>query len=227
MPEQAAIFDMDGLLVDSEPLWHLAEVEIFGALGVPLLRAQTRSTKGMFVDEVVQYWFDRYPWSGPSVSDVVAQVLLRVQQLILERGVMLPGAREAVEAMAQRGPIALASSTPRPLIEVVLDHIGLRDFFPVICSAQDEAYGKPHPAVFLTAAQQLEIAPERCCVFEDSPAGILAAKAARMVCVAVPEPSDRDLNEVRIADIVLDSLREFTPDLLAPFFEPNGTAAAE
>jgi sugar-phosphatase len=210
---------MDGLLVDSEPLWHEAEVEIFGELGVPLERAQTRVTKGMFVDEVTQFWFERFPWQGPTPQEVVGFVLARVEQLVLERGVALPGAIESVQVMASEGPIALASSTPRALIEVVLAHIGLSDAFPIICSAQDEAFGKPHPAVFLTAAKQLGVAAERCCVFEDSTAGVIAAKAARMVCVAVPERADRTAPEMGIADLVLDSLEGFSPHALDALFD--------
>ncbi len=205
---------MDGLLIDSEPLWHEAEVEIFGALGVPLLRAATRSTKGMFVDEVTQYWFDRFPWEGPTPQEVALQVLDRVGELVVERGQTMPGAIETVTAMSNSGPIALASSTPYDLIEVVLAHIGLSDAFEVICSAQDEEYGKPHPGVFLTTARKLGVSPENCCVFEDSLAGILAAKAARMICVAVPELSERKAPEVGIADIVLNSLSDFSPALL-------------
>jgi len=215
----AAIFDMDGLLLDSEPLWHIAEVEIFGELGVPLERAQTRSTKGMFVDEVANYWFERFPWEGPPVDEVTKMILVRVEELIIQQGAVLPGAREAVEAMAALVPVGLASSTPRFLIEIVLDHIGFSEYFDVICSAQDEAYGKPHPAVFLTAAQRLGVSPERCCVFEDAPAGIVAAKAARMVCVAVPDVEDRDRAELGIADLVLDTLESFRPGLLERFFE--------
>ena len=207
-PDRAAIFDMDGLLVDSEPLWHVAEVEILGALGVPLDRDGTRGTKGMFVDEVTTFWFARYPWAGPSPAEVAEQVVDRVGELTLERGVVLPGALEAVAAMDERGPIGLASSTPRRLIDVVLGHIGLSEAFAVICSAEDEAYGKPHPAVFLTAAALLGADAERCIVFEDAPAGVLAAKAGRMRCVAVPEVSDRSAVEIGLADIVLDSLAD-------------------
>ena len=197
---------MDGLLIDSEPLWHQAEGEILGDLGVPLERNATRATKGMFVAEVVDYWHERFPWDIPSQQVVTAQILDRVGELVTEVGQPLPGARATVDAMAERGPIALASSTPHRLIEVILDHLGLRDAFGIICSAEDEAYGKPHPAVFLTAADRLRIAPTRCVVFEDAPAGILAAKAARMACVAVPEASERDRPEVALADIVVDSL---------------------
>ncbi len=219
MPTRAAIFDMDGLLIDSEPLWHVAEVEVFGRLGVPLERAETRSTKGMFVDEVVAFWFARYPWGGPSQIEVRDEILVRVGQLVLERGTPMPGADAVVAAMAERGPIALASSTPRALIDVVLDHLGLGSAFPLICSAQDEAYGKPHPAVFLTAAAKLGIEPERCCVFEDAPAGVLAAKAARMACVAVPEEAERTNPQILIADVVLDSLLGFDPELVDQLLE--------
>jgi sugar-phosphatase len=203
---RAAIFDMDGLLVDSEPLWHLAEVEILGELGVPLDRDGTRGTKGMFVTEVVDHWHQRFPWSEPSQPAVVEQILDRVGELTIERGVVLPGALDTVVAMAARGPVALASSTPRRLIDVILAHIGLSDSFDAVCSAEDEDWGKPHPAVFLTAASAIGVVPQRCVVFEDSPAGVLAAKAGRMVCVAVPEASERDRSEMAIADIVLDSL---------------------
>jgi mannitol-1-/sugar-/sorbitol-6-/2-deoxyglucose-6-phosphatase len=218
-PGRAAIFDMDGLLIDSEPLWHEAEVEVFGRLGVPLERAATRSTKGMFVDEVVAYWHDRYPWDGPSRDQVRDEILERVGQLVVERGRPLPGAADVVAALAERGPVALASSTPHALIEVVLGTLGLAEAFPIVCSAEDEAYGKPHPAVFLTAAERLGVDPERCCVFEDAPAGVLAAKAARMVCVAVPEAAERSNPHVLIADVVLESLEGFDPGLVDQLLE--------
>ncbi len=211
-PARAAIFDMDGLLIDSEPLWHEAEVEIFGGLGVPLERAETRSTKGMFVTEVTRYWFDRFPWDGPTPDEVASAVVDRVGVLAVEKGRPMPGAHDTVAAMAAAGPIALASSTPHRLIAVILAHLGLENAFPIICSAEDEEYGKPNPAVFLTAAKALGVAPDRCCVFEDAPAGVLAAKAGRMVCVAVPEPADRSLPEIQLADVVLDSLEDLDLD---------------
>jgi len=127
MTIEATLFDMDGLLIDSEVLWHEAEIEIFGGLGVDLDEATDRSTKGLFVAEVVEYWYDRYPWSGPSKSDVVALLLARVGELIETKGRMLPGAERAIALTSARGPVALASSTPLALIERALDHFGLRD----------------------------------------------------------------------------------------------------
>jgi len=103
---------MDGLLLDSEVLWHKAEVEIFGSLGVPILDAMGRSTKGMYVNEVVAYWYAQYPWEGPSADEVVDLLLARVGDLVETEGRLLPGATRALDLTGERGPLALASSTP-------------------------------------------------------------------------------------------------------------------
>jgi len=214
MTTEATLFDMDGLLIDSEVLWHEAEIEIFGGLGVDIDEATDRSTKGLFVAEVVDYWYDRYPWSGPSRADVVEMLLARVGELIEGKGRLLPGADRAITLCAARGPVALASSTPLALIERALDHFGLRDRFLSLHSAEFEPYGKPHPGVFLTAAAALGVAPERCLVLEDSAAGVLAAKAARMTVVAVPTPGDRSLAPFALADLVLASLEDLSEEWL-------------
>lgn len=214
MTIQATLFDMDGLLIDSEILWHEAEVEIFGPLGVDLEGAADRSTKGLFVAEVVDYWYTRYPWSGPSTADVVDLLLTRVGELVEAKGRLLPGAVRAIELTSARGPVALASSTPLFLIERCLAHFGLQDRFISLHSAEFEPYGKPHPGVFLTAAATLAVAPDRCLVFEDSSAGVLAAKAGRMMVVAVPTRSDRSLAAFALADLLLDSLEDLSEEWL-------------
>jgi len=207
---RATIFDMDGLLLDSEKLWHEAEVEILGQLGVPINRDGTRLTKGMFVAEVVHFWNERHPWSGPSESDVVEQVLTRVGELVEGGGEMMPGALRAIELAGERGPVVIGSSTPRPLIERCLRHFGLLDYFQSLHSADQEPFGKPHPGVFLSAARALNVPPSECLVFEDSAAGVLAAKAGRMMCVAVPVSEERHLPAFAIADLVLGSLDELS-----------------
>ena len=209
VPLEASIFDMDGLLVDTEPLWHEAEVEVLGALGVPLVPSACRQTKGMFVDEVTRYWFERYPWRGPATDEVATRVVDAVMALVSERGRLQPGVERALDLCLRHGlPLAVASSSPYRLIDLVLDHFGLRRHFVLVHSAQDEPWGKPHPGVFLTAAAKLDVPPDRCLVWEDAPAGVLAAKAARMTCVAVPEPPERHRPDVAIADVVLDTLEE-------------------
>ena len=211
---RATLFDMDGLLFDTEVLWHEAEVEVFGSLGVEISEVEDRSTKGMYVTEVVAYWRERYPWSGPSNEEVTVRLLQRVGDLVEEKGRELPGARRAVEEARERGPIALASSTPLALIERILSHFDLLGAFSSLHSAEFEEFGKPHPAVFLRAAANLEVRPEQCLVFEDSAAGVVAAAAGRMQIVAVPTPGDRPLPAFGLADLVLDSLEDLSPQWL-------------
>jgi beta-phosphoglucomutase-like phosphatase (HAD superfamily) len=203
----ASIFDMDGLLIDSEILWHKAEIEIFGDLGVPLVTDSCRSTKGMFVGEVTEYWYGHYGWSGPTPAEVAVTIVDRVIELLLAQGELKPGAEHAIALCAGRGwPLAVASSSQYRLIEVALEHFGLRHHFELIHSAEDEAYGKPHPAVFITAAQKLGVAPRSCLVWEDAPAGVLAAKSASMACIAVPEAGEEGQPAFGLADAVVASL---------------------
>ena len=210
----ATLFDMDGLLIDSEVLWHQAEVEILGALGVPIFETSTRSTKGIFIDDVVANWYALHPWRGPSITEVVDMLANRVGSLVETEGRLLPGAIRAIDLTSERGPIALASSTPLALIHRCLEHFELSDRFVSVHSAQFEPYGKPHPGVFLTAASSLGIEPTRCLVLEDSAAGVIAARAASMSVVAVPAPEDRSDAAFQIADLVLDTLDDLSPDWL-------------
>jgi sugar-phosphatase len=211
----AAVFDMDGLLVDSEPLWHEAEIDVLGALGVPLAADACRTTKGMFVGEVTRHWFERYPWSGPPPEEVAVAVVDRVMELIEAKGRLLPGAREAIGSCRGLGlTLAVASSSEYRLIDLVLGRFGIGGEFALVQSAEDEPYGKPHPGVFLTAAAKLGVDPHRCLVLEDAPAGVVAAKAARMACVAVPEAAERDRPAFLLADAVLGSLTEFDAVLI-------------
>jgi len=203
----ASIFDMDGLLIDSEVLWHEAELEILGGLGVPLAQEGLRTTKGMFVHEVTEHWFARHPWTGPTQADVAVSIVDRVIELIVTKGELKPGALHAVDLCAARGlPLALASSSEYRLIEAALGHFDLRSRFVLVRSAEEEAYGKPHPAVFVTTASLLGVARRACLVWEDAPAGVLAAKAASMTCVAVPEKGEGHHPAFGIADLVVDSL---------------------
>jgi sugar-phosphatase len=205
----ASVFDMDGLLIDSEVLWHEAELEILGDLGVPIERDGFRTTKGMFVHEVTEHWYGLYPWPGPLPADVAVSIVDRVIELIFTKGVLKPGAIGAIDLCAARKwPLAVASSSEYRLIDAALEHFALRDRFALVHSAEDEAYGKPHPAVFLTAASKLGAPPKRCLVWEDAPAGVVAAKAASMACIAVPEHGESADPAFGLADLVVDSLEQ-------------------
>lgn len=181
---------------------------------MPIPHGEVRLTKGMFVSEVVDYWFAQHPWASPSRPEVVELILQAVGDLVESEGVMMPGALRAIELASERGPIAVASSTPMPLIMRCLENFNLVDLFQSIHSADIEPYGKPHPGVFLTAAKALGAAPTSCLVFEDSAAGVLAAKAGRMTCVAVPVVDELRMPAFQIADLVLNSLEELTPEWL-------------
>ena len=217
MTLRASLFDMDGLLLDSEILWHKAEVEIFTSLGVSIDR-EGRSTKGMFVAEVVEHWYATQPWDSPTREVVVERLLNRVGELVESEGRLLPGVARALDLTAARGPIGLASSTPMALIVRCLDHFSLRERFVTINSAEFEPFGKPHPGVFLSAASALGVAPRECLVFEDSAAGVEAGRAADMAVVAVPSSDDRHLAAFARADLVLDSLEDLDETWLAERF---------
>jgi HAD superfamily hydrolase (TIGR01509 family) len=212
---QAVIFDMDGLLIDSEPLWQEAELKFFGELGVPLTIEMTRQTMGLRTDEVVDYWYARYPWKSPSKTEVRATLDDSVVEMITKKGQPKPGVSSVIDVCMSAGlPMAIASSSPLALIHAVVAKLGIDEHISIVHSAHDETHGKPHPAVYITAAGKLGVAPTDCLAFEDSVNGVLSAKAAKMKCVAVPEAEQRSDKRFGIADVVIGSLADFDPELL-------------
>lgn len=210
---RAAIFDMDGLLIDSEPFWREVEVEVFRDVGVPLTEAMCHQTTGLRIDDVVAHWQRRHPWQQPAASVVQERIVARMVETIAARGVAKRGVGHALDWAAGSGlQLALASASPMRIIRAVLDRLGLAERFHVVRSAEDEPWGKPHPAIFLTTAAALDVRPEECLVFEDSLNGVIAAKAARMRCVCVPETRDP---RFVLADERLESLEEASAALLA------------
>lgn len=207
---KAVIFDLDGLLIDSEPLWQQAEMEVFATVGITLTRDDCQQTMGFRIDEAVAYWHSKYPWTGPTVLDIIEAVMSRLLQLIKEQGKPLPGVINTLEFFKQKGiPMAVASSSHLHIIEQALAAMNVRHYFVEICSAQFEEHGKPHPAIFLTAAKILHAKPEECLVFEDSFYGLVAAKAAKMKAVAVPEHINFNSPKYGFADAKLHSLEEW------------------
>ncbi|HET6790743.1 MAG TPA: hexitol phosphatase HxpB, partial [Actinomycetota bacterium] len=180
-PIEAVVFDMDGVLVDSEPMWRAVEREVFAGVGIELTDEDLYPTMGVRIADVVDRWYRRHPWPGPSREQVAETIVDGVARAVRERGLLLDGARDAVDHVRSLGlGVALASSSPMPLILAVLSLGGLAARFDVVVSGEDEELGKPDPAVFLSAARRLEVLPERCLVVEDSINGVRAAKAAGM-----------------------------------------------
>ncbi|MDX2437027.1 MAG: hexitol phosphatase HxpB [Acidobacteriota bacterium] len=212
----AVIFDMDGVIIDSEPLWREAERHVFAEVGLELSDADCERTMGIRTDEVVAYWFARSPWSDGTPGEVEHRLIQRMQTLIAERGRAMHGLRSALEVVRTAGlRSALASSSSPVLIDAVLRKLELTATFDVVRSAIHETHGKPHPAVFLSTARDLGLQPSQCAVIEDSAAGVQAASAAGMRVVAVPPPHLFDDPAYDLADAKLNSLEELTLPMIS------------
>lgn len=207
---RAVIFDMDGVLIDSEPLWRKAELEILRAHGVPLTDAMCRTTTGLRIDKVVEHWYKRFPWPDPDLAHTTQTIVTTVAALVREQGEVLPDATAAIATVRSKGlSLALATSSPSELIDAVLSRLELKSAFDVIASAEGLAHGKPHPEVYLQAAAGLGVAPEDCLAIEDSLVGVIAAKAAAMKCIAVPTSEAATDARFCLADLVISSLEGF------------------
>ena len=198
---------MDGVLIDSEPLWQEAEIEIFSQVGVPLTRAKCRETMGMRIDEVVKYWYKKYPWSGPSVKKIEKEVVAKLIELVKEKGKGMSGVNRVLKSISEKGIlIGIATSSNLDIVDAVLDKLKIRHYFNVIHSAQHEPKGKPHPGVYISIAKKLNVKTEECLAIEDSPNGVVAAKAANMFCVAVPDKEHKTDKRIATADVIVASL---------------------
>ena len=206
---EAVIFDMDGLLIDSEPLWQEAEILVFQQVNIQLTRELCLQTKGLRIDEVVNYWYQRYPWTSLGKQEVEKLIVAKVIELIHLKGKPLAGVNRAISFVRQKQvKIALASSSALPIIRAALQKLKLTEVFAEIYSAESEVLGKPYPGVYLTTARKLQVVPQKCLALEDSLNGVLAAKAAQMKCIAIPEALQRDNPKFAIADTILQSLEE-------------------
>ncbi len=204
------IFDMDGLLIDSEPYWKLAEKKVFGKLGLNLDDELLRQVMGFRLSEVVQHWYHYKPWPNPDFIKTEQEVLECVKQLIHDHADAMPGVYETLAASKSKGyKMALASSSAMSLIEVVIAKLKIKDYFSHLISAESDEFGKPHPGIFIRTAVLMNSKPANCLVIEDSVNGMIAAKAARMQCLVVPEREKFDDKRFELADFKMHSLTEF------------------
>lgn len=201
---------MDGVLIDSEPLWQRAEIELFGEIGVTLTPELCARTMGLRIDEVVAHWHREFPWgSDPTPEEMVDRIVGRMVQLVGTEGGPIAGVREAIEEVERRGlRKALATSSYEPIMRAVLDRLDLQDRFEVILAGSDVERGKPNPEIYLTAAERMGLPPQRCLAVEDSVNGVRAAKAAGMMCVAIPDVAKGDARFDE-ADVIVDDLLAF------------------
>ena len=208
----AAIFDMDGLLIDSEPLWDRAELDVMASLGVDISRRhELPDTLGLRIDMVVELWYAHQPWSGPGRAEVTDRIINRAITLVEENRPLLKGAREAVALCKAQGlKVGLASASPLHMLEKVLIMFDLHDSFDALASAEKLPYSKPHPQVYMDCAAKLGVDPTTCVALEDSVNGMIASKAARMRSIVVPAEENRHDVRYALADVKLDSLQDLT-----------------
>ncbi len=208
------IFDLDGVLVESEQVWDEVREQLVRGHGGRWHAGAQREMMGMSSIEWSRYMSEELGVPLPP-AQISAKVAERVGDVYRERLPLLPGALEAVRRIAERWPLGLASSSNRPIIELVLDLAGLADLFSVTVSSEEVGRGKPAPDVYLEATRRLDVEPGHAVAVEDSTNGLHAAHAAGLGVIAVPNrafPPAEDALES--ADVVVASLEELTPAVI-------------
>ena len=201
--QKAIIFDMDGVVVNSEHLWAQAEYEVFTALGVEVTHELAVITKSMTTIAVASFWYERFPWENTTLQEVEELVISRVIALIEAEHCEIAGIKLFLMQLKAKGyKIGLATNSPYRIIPAVLEKAGIADYFDTIASAEFEPHGKPHPGIYLSASKKLNIDPQYCIAIEDSYSGMLAAKTAGMKVVAFTNGGSAV--DLSLADHIID-----------------------
>lgn len=215
MKLDTVIFDMDGLLIDSEPLWKEAADELLLSYKKQLNLKQYSITTGLRTKEFLEHWFTFF---NIPLTNIITdeQVLVdKVIRLVKQKGKVMPGVEHIFNFFIERNfKIGLASSSPMELIDVVTGILGIQPHLNAVTSAAHLQFGKPHPEVYLNCAEELNSLPQRCICFEDSFNGLIAAKAAKMKCVIVPGLHDNKNPKWGAADIKISTLYNFNELIL-------------
>lgn len=205
---EAVIFDMDGVLIDSEPLWKIAMENVFQSIGCPLTKEDFKKTVGLRIDEVIQFWFEYVGWEGKSPIEVEKEIVAQMIDLIQKNGAPLLGVTETLDYLkANNFKVGLGTSSYSILIETVLTTLNIKDKFDFTHSAEHETFGKPHPAVYLSVAKNLNVDPRKCLVIEDSLNGIIAGKAAQMKVICIPEKTHDLEPKLMLADAQYENMQ--------------------
>ena len=210
---EAVVFDLDGVIVDSEQVWDDVREQLAHERGGTWHDGAQADMMGMSSPEWSRYMHERIGLAE-SPEEINDEVVARMRERYRESLPLIDGAVDAVRRLAGEFTLAVASSSNRSLIEVVLEQAGLRELFAVVVSSEEVARGKPAPDVYVEAARRLAVEPARCAAIEDSSNGIRAAHAAGMRVIAIPNahyPPAADALE--LADVVISSVHELTPDL--------------
>jgi len=204
---EAVIFDMDGVLIDSEPLWKIAMEKVFSELGCTLSKKDFQKTVGLRIDEVISYWNKDQKLGISNEKKVEDDIINRMIKLVRENPVPLTGVLDTLVFLKKNKlKIGLATSSPNSLLRAVLDGLKIDQYFDVAHSAEFEEFGKPHPAVYINTAKRMNVIPEKCLVIEDSLNGIVSGKAAKMKVVCIPEKTHVKDPRLNVADFMFEDM---------------------
>ncbi|NQT24105.1 HAD family phosphatase [candidate division KSB1 bacterium] len=199
------IFDMDGVISDSEPLHHIAERKLLAQFDVELAQDEIESFTGMSTNPMLQHLIDTYNISTP-LENLARQLTENLHQVFSERIKPIPQAIPLIQSLNEQGiPLAVGSSSSPRLIDLVLDKLDIQVYFKAVVSGHEVSKSKPHQDIFLEIASRLHVSPQECVVIEDSKNGVLAAKEAGMVCVGFESPNSPNQDLSR-ADWIIDDL---------------------
>jgi len=213
MELNTVIFDMDGLLIDSEPYWQVAGMETLQKFNVTLAPAQYHHTTGLRTPEWLDYWFGYFNIPKDNIQQAVQSLHENVFEKIRTRAKALPGVDHIFKYFKERQfRIGLATSSPLSLVDIVVEKLNIGHYLDATASAEHLPFGKPHPQVYMDCAAALNAHPLECICFEDSFNGLIAAKAARMRCVVIPVADQYELPKWGAADLKLHSLESFGPE---------------
>lgn len=204
---EAVIFDMDGVLIDSEPLWKVAMEKVFSDLGCNLSKNDFQKTVGLRIDEVINFWNKNQQLGIANEKKVEDEIIHRMIELVQENPIPLTGVIETLVYLKKNKlKIGLATSSPNNLLKAVLNGLKIDHLFDIAHSAEFEIYGKPHPAVYLKTANKLSVDPDKCLVIEDSLNGVISGMAAKMKVVCIPEKTHVKEPRLEVADFMFEDM---------------------
>ena len=218
MKLDAVIFDMDGLLIDSEPFWKEAEHQVFTKKGVRVSPELAILTAQMTTRQVTEFWYKEFPWSGSTLEDVENEVIDKVIALVTEKGQALAGVTETIKMLKANGiKIGLATNSPARVMHSILAKLKIDQDFDAISSSDEVIKGKPCPEIYQLTLSKLGVLAENVIAFEDSVGGLTASVAAGIKTIAVPENANYNSDKFEAAIAILPSLAHFQLTLASEY----------
>jgi sugar-phosphatase len=215
MSLNTVIFDMDGVLIDSEPCWEEAGKETLALYDIALTPAQYMLTTGLRTREWIDWWFTYFNIDKRFSREAEISIVTKAIEKIREDALVMPGVDYIFQFFEERKfTIGLATSSPTLLIDVVTEKLQIRKYIKAYSSAEDLPHSKPHPQVYLNCAEKLNASPLSCICFEDSFNGMISARAARMKCVVVPAPAQQHFAFWSAANYKIESFCAFDDKVL-------------